>query len=374
MKRARFLEKKLQPATVSRYRSSIHHWTTFLLTLGVVDEYLVELPYYERVVVLIEFVMYLETVTCSKADMERVMTALRNEFRLVVQPVDIFGDESLQMAKGACHKVSGRSLNLARERVRRLPVTLDFITQGRILMWSGMQCMDSKMVYLGMALAFNFMFRASEYIMDGKSGQHTLLCDDVVFFAQDNLVKLTVQGLRQRPLVHVTSILFIIRSSKSDQVGQGRYLFLSNRSSLEIELTNDVVWWALHSGANHSDPFLSRVLLGRLKKLTRREMTDGLRAVASHLRFDGTMVFAFQLHSLRIGGATSRMAAGADRETTKRVGGWARDSSCDRIYYLNSALDEGTLSLTRDNTMRLLTATEVHQLVPPSLLSQPSDA
>jgi hypothetical protein len=96
-------------------------------------------------------------------------------------------------------------------------------------------------------------------------------------------------------------------------------------------------------------------------------VSESLKQVARTFNFSGQMLFAFKIHSLRIGGATSRMAAGEDRDTTKRIGGWSPNSNCDEIYYVNTVLDDGALSISR-TCMNILSMEDVSKLVPPELL------
>jgi hypothetical protein len=224
------------------------------------------------------------------------------------------------------------------------------------------------MVYIGMALAFNFMWRASEYILDTKSN-HAILSDDVIFIV-NSAKRYRTWELRTVVFTPaIQSILFIIRSSKTDKKRTGRYLHLSRKSTLESELIDDIIYWAVNSKQNMGEPFLSRWFNNRNKKLTRKMITDSLRMIAEKLGFKGEMLFAFKTHSLRSGGATTIMSGGGSREVTKRIGGWGYDSSCDQLYYMNTALDEGALSMSRTG-VEILTSEHVHKLVPPSLLSE----
>jgi hypothetical protein len=270
----------------------------------------------------------------------------------------------VRAAKESTRKSSAREENINKEKKKRLPVTVDFIVKSREVFWMSTD-IDNKMIYMGLVIAFNFMLRASEYIMESNGSNHTLLTDDVLFLTSDVTVKYKTWELTTVRSWRITSILFVIRSSKADRTGKGRYLYLSRKSMLEGQLVDDVIEWAQLSRTKANEPFLSRWLNNKHKKVTRRMMTEGLRTVARTFKFSETMVFAFQLHSLRIGGATSRMACGGSREVTKRMGGWSYDSSCDELYYLNTSLDEGALSMSRMN-MELFSMDQVHQLIGPS--------
>jgi hypothetical protein len=170
----------------------------------------------------------------------------------------------------------------------------------------------------------------------------------------------------------IGTILFVLRSSKADRRAKGRYLYLSRNSSIESQLVDDVIAWACASGTLEGEPFLSRRKMSnkrmRHKNMTRQMMTKALREVAVHCSYTGNMVFAFTPHSLRIGGATSMMASGADRAVVKRVGGWAYDSSCDELYYMNTSLDDGALSVSK-TCFEVLSTEDVMKMVPPSFLN-----
>ena len=58
-------------------------------------------------------------------------------------------------------------------------------------------------------------------------------------------------------------------------------------------------------------------------------VNTALKIMASAFGFE-SIAFAFSSHSLRIGGATTMRAAGADKERVRILGGWA-EGGCDEI-------------------------------------------
>ena len=98
-------------------------------------------------------------------------------------------------------------------------------------------------------------------------------------------------------------------------------------------------------------------------KLTRRMINEALKSLAVECGLD-SVGFAFSSKSLRIGGATSMVAAGKSRDTVKRIG-WDKNSNCDEIYESNTPLDEGALSITASNQYKELGVEHVRKMLPP---------
>jgi len=294
------------------------------------------------------------------------MAALRSRWVDNLSDVKIFEDPSVRRARKASRGGSQRDGHKEKERKRRMPVTMDLIEREREDDWVGTRDTTRNMVYIGIVVAFNFMFRISEYVVDNKSEKHALRAEDVLFQRGNGLPPLwawTVGGMQKEEIV---SVLFVVRSSKTNE---GRYLYLGRHSDVESRTVNDVIEWAQISEVQRGDPFLSRWETGknnqRLRKsLTREMINTTLKGLARKMGLDG-VEFAFSSHSLRIGGATSIMAAGESRTSVKRAGGWARTSSCDEIYELNTPADRGALSIT-SSQFRVLGTDDVRQMLPPT--------
>ena len=60
-----------------------------------------------------------------------------------------------------------------------MPVTMDLIEREREDDWVGTRGATRNMVCIGIVVAFNFMFRVSEYVVDNKSEKHALRAEDV---------------------------------------------------------------------------------------------------------------------------------------------------------------------------------------------------
>jgi len=354
---------------VYKRRSAL--WDHFLVKNAVDIEWVIQQDIDQQRAVMVDFVLYMYgEAELGENEISRILSALRHRFICECYSTVVFTDASVLAVKSSVRRGSGRDRNIIKERKRRLPVTLDFVEKARSVLW-GAGDIDRNMTYIGIMLAFNFMWRASEYIMDSACDKHAILTDDLVFITHHCTSRYRTWEMASVNGYSIGTILFVIRSSKADRPAQGRYLYLSRKSPVESQLLDDVIFWVKSSGTLIGEPLLSRRKMNNMrvrhKKMTREMMTAALREVAVQCKFTGEMVFAFTPHSLRIGGATSMMASGKDRSVVKRVGGWAYDSSCDEMYYMNTALDDGALSVSR-TCFEVLTTEDVMKIVPPSFL------
>jgi hypothetical protein len=203
-------------------------------------------------------------------------------------------------------------------------------------------------------------------VVDNKSEKHALRAEDVLFQRGGGLPPLWAWTVGEARKEEIVSVLFVVRSSKTKE---GRYLYLGRHSDIESRTIDDVAEWARVSEVRRGDPFLSRWEMGknnqrRRKCLTREMINTTLKDLARKTGLDG-VEFAFSSHSLRIGGATSMMAVGESQTSVKRAGGWARTSSCDEIYELNTPADRGALSIT-SSQFKVLGTNDVRRMLPPT--------
>ena len=358
----------LEKGTKNRYQTNGDLWDAFTRQTDL-DPLLEGLPKEAKRRAIVDFIRFLkEEKKINGAEVTRVMTAVRSRFVENCMDVDMIDkDASVLRARKASKELTQREVHIAREKRRRMPVTMDMIAEARRRLWAG--SVEEKMTYLAIVLAFNFMWRISEYVMDAKSEEHALRAEDVLFLRGEGLDPVRAWGVRDmktRERQEVVSILFVVRSSKAKT---GRYLYLSRNSVVESQTVDDVISWAGMADINRGDPFLSRWGMGRNKqlgrlKLTRRMVNEELRVMARHAGFD-SVGFAFSSHSLRIGGATTMVAGEKSTRNVQRVGGWAEGSSCNEIYELNTPMEAGALSVG-GSQFKVLSAKDVKTLLPPS--------
>ena len=366
--RATFLRQGLGKNTNQRYEVNKGHWETFATEKGWGgDLCMKKASTDEKREVLVDYLRYLKVeVKMNGAEITRIMSALRSRWVDGLSDVRVFSDASVKRARKATKGATSRESHQKKEKARRMPVTMDLIEMERVNDWVNTSDTTRNMVYIAVVLAFNFMFRVSEYVMDIKSEEHALRAEDVLFLRRDKQTPLWAWTVKEVKKEEVQSILFVLRSSKT---GEGRYLYLGRESVVEDRTVNDVVEWATLSGIQRGDPFLSRWAMGKnhqlsRKKLTREMINTTLKGLARQAGL-ASVGFAFTSHSLRIGGATSMMAAGKTRTEVKRTAGWKRDSACDEIYEMNTPADQGALSIA-SSQFRVLDIADVHKMLPPT--------
>ena len=91
-------------------------------------------------------------------------------------------------------------------------------------------------------------------------------------------------------------------------------------------------------------------------------VNTSLKVMAAAFGYE-SLAFAFSSHSLRIGGATTMISAGVEKERVRRLGGWA-EGGCEEIYELSNPLDDNALSIN-STCFQLLTSADVDKLLPP---------
>ena len=355
--------------TVKKHERSLGLWMNFLKSRG--DEDNPCLRCTERCVVLqiiAMFVMRLSVDEGMSADaVSRAITGVKQHWKENLESTDVFDDPVIRTLRESCRarEGSGREKNIAKEKSRRMPVTLDMVA------WVRGQYMEKSlngfMTYLAVVMAFHFMFRASEYIFT-KDGRHAIMCEDVDFILTGHRRASPWELTPAIATAEVERVLLVIRSSKCDKTGRGRYLYISRRTPHESQLLDDLIHWCRESGVTKGDPLFCRYQVGakgRLGRLilTNKMVSEALKTMAAVFGFD---VCFFTTHSLRIGGATTMLALGVSTRDVEKTGGWANPVTLQRVYDQNTCHDLGTLSVIDASIgSELLTYENVQHLMAP---------
>jgi hypothetical protein len=356
-----FLSHGLSYNTLIIYARHWRMWEEFISNkkkgLYTIDKYLRRLCIMEQVQLIVLFIWYLHEIknmTCNF--ISNAIAAVQYMFKSAFIDTTFFSSPIISLAKKACRPTQ-RVANLQRERQRRLPITCDMILWVRKYYWDN--DIDNKMIYIAIALSFHFMLRSSEYI-SSRTNFHALRSEDIDFLSTENTRhKPWTVALCSLPIL---SAILVIRSSKSDLIGKGRYLHLGRHTTMESELLDDLIWWCINSQIQPADPLLCRYKHNdRRKLLTSRMISIAIKLVAKAFGFDSTF---FASHSLRIGGMTTLIASGADRNVVRKIGGWSETSSCDLIYDRNTPTDRGTMAI--ESTKLNLSSSDIKRLLPPS--------
>ena len=354
-----WLTRGVAPLTHKGYASKVKEWVSFAVKYNLIDSDLFSRDTYSlsrRALTL--FIYELKTVQMRSSDfIKRSLQALRNDLIKKLFDVSVFSDPSILLARRSSLE-SARARHKARLSRQRLPVTFDIIAW-LINHLSSTGEVDDEMTLSGILLSFNFMLRCSEYCHN-PDAPHAVLCSDVTFkTSSGSLSPLEFQKRRSQSYADVSDIVIDVCSSKG---GQGRRLTLSRANGLsDSSFIDSLCRFSVRAGHKYpDDPFLSRYLLNRRKKLHRGMVNTALKLAASHFGIDE---FYFSTHSLRIGGATCGAAGGRSRSSLCRTGGWSELSASDALYRHTTPQDRGILSLTEEDA-HLLSVRDLHSMVP----------
>jgi hypothetical protein len=329
------LNEGMTSSTLKQYERSIKPWKAFValerLTCGLTLEGLSN--DYVRIY-LILYVGYLhKQLNYSESAINIALSGLQHLFRIYGKDTSSFRDPVMSIARKSC-RVTDRQKNITRENKKRLPVTMDMLKWLQEHYWKS--DIDESMVCVASMLAFHFMLRASEYVPHPKN-PHSLMSEDIIFITNDQK---KLRPNKVSPEDNITMMILMIRSSKRGALGS-RYLHLSRSHPEESVLLDMMIHWCHRSGATSVDPVFCRYSGGHRKLLIAKEITNALRCMAVA---KGMNPKRFSSHSLRIGGVTTMMAAGSNRDMIRRVGGFSSTSNCDAIYDRNTKKDHGALS------------------------------
>lgn len=113
------------------------------------------------------------------------------------------------------------------------------------------------------------------------------------------------------------SVRAIIRRSKADQFGSGRFAFTS------VETANLLTEW-LHWRGDAVEYLFCPIYQGKPvnRSLSATTVRRVIKKAAVRARFDKTEAAAFSGHSIRVGAAQDMLCAGHDTAAVMRAGGW----------------------------------------------------
>lgn len=266
---------------------------------------------------------------------------------------------------------TARERSLLKEKRKRLPVTLDMLEWLRNYLWKPLetipvrQTCDDRMTFVGVVLAFAFLWRVSQYVCDSSCASHAIQSEDVLIIPYVGSPVQVYSASTLNP-AQVKSILFVVRSSKSDRSGRGQYVYLQRNTPREETLLTTIVEWLQTAGHIQGDPLMCRRVPGNTirKLLTRKMVSSALKAMATAHGYE-EVAFAFTPHSLRIGGATSMINHGKTKDQVRRIAGWAPGTGNEEIYELDTPLDDNAMSVP-SNCFQLLEASQLANIIPPS--------
>lgn len=359
-------------------RTHLRHWAiweAFVLRMGF-DVYLRGHDYQGKLAAVCLAISTMLSEGESQTKIGAVVRSLKFHFdKYLIEGKEFLLDPALsRILKATRHR--GRTAFNQRVRLDRQPVTWDMVAWIRLKHRTGLGAVEDAMVHLAVELAYNFMWRASEFIGNVTRkrdtaghlredlimlGIHALRREDVrcLDINSNVLSVLDVASLIDSRRVH--SVEFVITSSKADQHGVGRFVYLKREGLRQTELLENLLNFLQISGTHSEDLFMSRWRSGKNLKLNRRMVTKAIKAAAEAF---GLPPGCFSIHCLRIGGATQMAAIEGESGMIERVAGWAPNrASASSLYKRSTSLDHGAIgSLDRAPGDKILDSSHLKSL------------
>lgn len=280
----------------------------------------------------------------NKSAVESAMAAVHSGFTQSGRCGAVFLGDVIKLARKSGVKKTVAIEDYAIRNDKKLPVAFEMMSWLRKEYWVGKDWLtevDSRMIYLGSAVALDCLLRVSEYALVPDS-DHMIRCKDVSFelecshvTCQPGQIGKTLSqygGGVRRVQVHIPKFRSKVANSE-------RKIFLNWRGSKSIEgvqLVKDLTEFCVREGGVGDTPLFSRERKGRRKCLNYDMVVAGVKAAATACGLDRR---DFSSHSYRIGGATAMCAAGWSRPKIQQRGGWSELSDSDLIYALSLPSD-----------------------------------
>lgn len=351
---SRAQEKRIQAQLGLCVKSATHEghvkwwalWQSYALSSHQ-DLYLRTSEQFQRVIVVSAFFCHLVDAGRSLHHIKEVLKAMKFFFLQALLDVDFLNHEIIVRLRESAKPVGRSAFNAKRCR-RKEPVTIDMLVWIRENFRS---TVEERLTYIGVALGFHFMLRASEFVYMKPNRNEV---DEVHALKYEDVNVLTMNGvtisLEDSLLVSdncIHGFKFVITCSKTDKFGNGRFLVLLKDGASQSLLVRDLMSHVRESKIRRGDVFMSRWKgCGDNRKetnlkLTSKMVSHALKTAATAFGLDSCH---FSPHSLRSGGATQLAVSGASANHIDRVGGWGNKTGGRAAGYQRSTpYDHGAL-------------------------------
>ncbi len=341
-----WIQEGLADSTRVRYEKSWALWNMHLTTEGHgFNSFLDGVGREEFLKVLVLFIRSICLGSRgSKTALEISMSAVHSAFTQASKCTDLFRSDTVRLARKSSVKKTVAMLDYSDRNRKKLPCAFEMIAWVRGHYWVDKDWttqVDSRMTYLGIAIAMDCLFRISEYALVPDS-DYMIRCLDVAIELEGCSTTFQPgelkEALRQHGYV-IKRIQLHIPRHRSKVAGSDRKIFLNWRGQDNVygrQLIADFAEFCVREGGVGDISLFSRVRKGRTKHLSYDMVAQGVkRSAVAH----GLNPQDFSTHSLRIGGATAMCAAGWSRSKIQQRGGWSELSDSDLIYALSLPSD-----------------------------------
>ena len=341
------IANSVMPGTRQQYKLAEDNWILFREQHrdGIVDPFNLAGTRASMVILILEWLQWLQEVErFSPGVIGRLATGMNFHCDIRVIHAGVFEHPSIIRARKVVSPVSER--RAANEQI--MGINLDLVQGLRNQLWVG-GTVDQRMTYIAIATGYNYTFRPGHITFMGKRGEqdHRFILGDITIEGladgrMYSFLEWIISGVDAQTRIEIGLVILRMDSSKSHGVrkgGDGTLSFVSPGNEFEDQYFRDFVEWLSECGLereatrrkNASEegflPVLQRPLFSRihlttgLYKMSRsKDITSAIRAGAE---FCGLPASSFSAKSMRIGGCTTAVAAGASSDDIQRATGHA---------------------------------------------------
>jgi hypothetical protein len=340
------LANSVLPGTRRQYNLAKENWMLFRQQHGdgVADPFNLRGTRASMIILILEWFQWLQDVEKFSAGViGRLASGLNFHCEIRVIHAGVFEHPSIIRARKAVAPAAQR--RAANEQI--MGINLELVQALRNQLWVGGP-VDQRMTYIAIATGYNYTLRPGHitFMGRGKEDHRYLLGDITVEALRDGHMYSFMEWISSGadPLTRIEIGLIILRldSSKSHGArhgGDGTLSFVSPGNEFETQFFQDFVQWLGECGLEReairrgkiseegTRPILQRPIFSRvhcttgLFKMSRSK--DITKAIKTGADLCGLPASSFTAKSMRIGGCTTAVAAGASSDDIQRATGHA---------------------------------------------------
>jgi hypothetical protein len=294
-----------------------------------------------------------------------MVAAIKKHFAMSHMSIGWMDLPMVTMARKACRRspLENRAYVKGEEGKAKLPVWQGLLDKMRDRLWTSQDWqrngMDNRMVYLAAMYSFDLATRASEVTAPAKdANDHSIWAEEFEFSLFNPVLiggrrVFRVKGGSYAMSHYVVSdnVENISVRAYTHKVGTVNHSkLIGRRSAEERRFLEDLVAFAIRSGAGPQEPFFSRWAKqpnGQVKhRKCQSKMVSG--AIKETIALEGLDPAKFAFHSLRKASVTQMNALGVSKEDVNNRGNYAAESKVPDTTYNHFSSAVGPLAANRN--------------------------
>lgn len=361
-----FLASSVHVKTRKAYERQWKKWVDYLGASE--NPFLDDVVESDKISVLVMFLKTLYDRNLRGKGVTSILTGVRQWFVFNHRDTQFFNSRIVEQAEKATRYsvLETRIAAQLAEQNAMIPISLEFLLRMREVYWSrtpvSKEEFDHAGVYIAIMLCYDSGSRIGSFTLrDGPDGSdHCVRGDQVIFttstghrYSAGNAFREAVR--KGSVSMHQIESVDVHIYTQKDCIKSGVVVVrepcrLLRRSIQEAQFLEDLCCWCIFSGVLESDEIVTRYFRNLRKVITRKEVNQALKDMATKLDLPPSRISSC---SLRKGFATSAISSGLTREQACARGGWKPSSQAiDDYYAVNINTSGGVFLGTSAYTLR----------------------